>query len=153
MASKKEKSEEGNLVPQLTFKKAAFDPKECIRQKKQVYLGSVFGEMAGLKVKEAKSGDTYTILIGQFRIVNEVNKEMYESEKAILPGSIQETLEATFNSGGSKPVVFGYDVYATPSDNTVGYQYAVKTLIKSEASDRLTEIQAEIDSRRKEQKG
>jgi len=136
----------------LTFKKAGFDPKECIRQNKNVYLGAVFGEMVGFKTKEAKSGDTYTILIGQFRIVNAAEKANFESEKMILPGSIQETLEATFSSGGGKPVVFGYDIFAAPSDNTIGYQYAVKTIIKSAASDRLEEIAKDIDARRKEAK-
>ena len=130
------KTPEYTPLAQMTIKKMGGDPKEAIRQGKQVFVCRIYGEAVSLKTKEAKNGDMYSFLIGQFR--GETPTGFYESEKLFLPGSLQDNVEAALANG--TPVQFGYDVFSTPDDNSVGYRYAAKAIIKTEAADRIVKL-------------
>ena len=134
-------------LPQMTLKKLGCDPKEAVRKEETIYMGRVFGEASSMKTKEAKNGDLYSYLVGEFRAINNEGKK-FEAQKLFLPGGILEQIEAALTAADGKPVQFGYDIYATPDDNSVGYRYAAKTLLKSEASDRLTEITKALESKK-----
>lgn len=136
-------------LPQMTFKKMGCDPKDAVRKEQSVYMCRVFGEASDMKTKEAKNGDLYSYLVGEFRGISSEGKK-FEAQKLFLPGGILEQIEAALKAANGKPVQFGYDVYATPDDNSVGYRYAAKTLLKSEASDRLTEITKALSEKKPE---
>lgn len=127
----------------MTIKKIGADPKDAIRQNATVFMGRIFGEASALKTKDAKNGDVYQYLIGDFRAVN-AKGDKYESTKLFLPGRLLEEIEAALNSTG-QPVEFGYDIFATLDESSsVGYKYAVKTVVKTEASDRVSKMAASV---------
>lgn len=131
-------------LPQITFKKAGCDAKEAIRQNTTVFMCRVFGEAAALKTKEARNGDTYSYLVGEFRIINSEGKG-FESGKLFLPGGIMEQIEAALKAAEGRAVQFGYDVFSTVDVGTsIGYRYAAKSLLKTEASDRLATITEQV---------
>jgi len=138
---KKVKAGEYEPMAQMTFKKMGCDAKDAIRAGKNVFMCRVFGEAADIKVKEAKGGDTYSYLIGEFRAETAAGK-LFESGKLFLPGSIMETVEAQLKTvEDGKGVQFAFDVFSQPDDDvTIGYKYAVRQLIKPESSDRLIEM-------------
>lgn len=124
-------------LAQMTLKAMDCDPKEAIRQRKPVFMAKIFGEAQEVKTKMGKSGDPYSYLIGDFRGWNS-NGEGFESNKLQLPKSIQEIPEAALNSSDGKAVTFGYEIYSVEdAKSPVGYKYAAKTLVKTEAQDRL----------------
>lgn len=123
----------------MTIKKLGCSALDAVRQGKQVYLCRIFGEAVDHKTKDAKSGDPYTYLIGDFRAVN-AKGEKFESTKLFLPGRLLEEIEGALKSTGN-PVEFGYDIYSTPdSSSSTGYKYAAKQLIKTESSDRVQKL-------------
>src|ERR1035437_6072186 len=54
-------------IAQMTVKTLGCDPKDAIRQERQVFMCRIYGEATSAKTKEARSGDAYTYLIGIFR--------------------------------------------------------------------------------------
>lgn len=145
-ASKTEKAPEWSPVTQMTLKGIGCLPKEAIKQEKTVFMARLYGEAAAIKTKEAKNGDVYSYFIGEFRAENGVGKR-FESCKLFLPGSIFEEIEAALKAAGDKAVVFAYDIFASPSDNTIGYQYAAKKVMKAATSDRLSQLQSQVDQK------
>lgn len=127
----------------MSLKKMGCDPKDAIRQNGNVYMARVFGEATALKSKEAKSGDVYAYLIGDFRGVNSKG-EKYESTKLFLPERLREEIESALTSTGM-PVEFGYDIYSTVDESSsVGYKYAAKSVIKTETSNRVEKLAASV---------
>src|SRR5438105_3433746 len=98
-------------VAQITMAKIGCKPKEAIKQDKTVFMCRVFGEAVQLKTKEARSGDMYSYLLGEFRAVNSDGAK-FETEKLFLPGGILESIETALKSSGDKPVQFAYDIFA-----------------------------------------
>jgi len=143
-ASGKEEKLEYQPIPQMNIKKIGANPKEAVKQEKAVFMGRIYGECTSIKTKEARSGDVYNYMVGQFRAVNGAG-EKFESEKLFLPGGIFETIESAWKAGGEQPVQFGYDIFAVPDTNSVGYRYSAKSLIKTEASDRLAGMSSQLD--------
>ncbi len=108
-------------------------------------MGRCYGEAMDVKVKTARSGDPYTYLLGEFRFIN-AKGEGFESSKLFLPGTILEPLEAQIKGADGAPVQFAYDIFANPDDKiTVGFRYAIKQLVKAEASNRLEALAASVD--------
>lgn len=135
----------------MTIKKLGCDPKDAIRANAgkggNVYLCRIFGEAVAIKTKEAKSGDMYSYLIGEFRAVNG-NNEKYEATKLFLPGRLMEEVETALASAEGAPVQFGYDIYSTvDKDSSVGYKYAAKSVVKTEASSRLNDMAKTLESK------
>lgn len=133
---------------QMTFKACGWEPKRAIKEEKKVYLGRVFGEAASYKTKEARNGDTYNYLIGEFRAtgLNEGKPCFYESGKLFLPTGAMEQVEAALKTANGGAVKFAYDVFVAPDDKvTIGYRYGFKTLIKTEASNRLADLTADMN--------
>ncbi len=141
-----------NPLAQMTVKTTGADPKEAIRQGKQVFLVRIFGEATAAKTKEDRKGDAYSYLIGLFRAErpakgDEKEVQLFEAEKLFLPGAIQEKIEAQLATS-NKPVQFGYDLFATPDNNvTAGYRYAAATIIETQATDRLKVIAESLTSK------
>jgi hypothetical protein len=148
--SKKETTEQRpEFLPlaQMTIKACGCDPKDAIREKKQVFLVKVFGEANEVKTKTARSGDPYSYLIGEFRAING-EKLGFEANKLFLPGGIFEQIEAGLNASNGKAVQFAYDIYSVPDDkSSVGYRYSAKQLMKTEASTRLDDLTASLRSK------
>lgn len=141
MAEKKEIE----VKKQLSIKEMGCDGKDAIRESKTVYLCRIFGEAAAIKVKEARSGDMYSYLIGEFRGVRALDGQEFESSKLFLPGSIFEQVEAALKQAGDAPVQFAYDIYTSVDEKaTIGFSYIAKKLLNVQASDRLTEIQKQL---------
>lgn len=127
-------------LAEMSIKAMKCSPKEAIKQEKTVFMARVFGEVADVKTKERRDGSVYTVLLGDFVGVKADNTE-YESEKLILPGGIQESVLAAVKAAEGKPIQFGYDISSTVDEgSTVGYKYAAKTIIKTEAHDRLAKM-------------
>lgn len=127
----------------MSIKKLGVSALDAVRQGKQVYLCRIFGEAVDFKIKDAKSGDPYTYLIGDFRAVNSAGAK-FESTKLFLPGRLLEEIEGALKSTGN-PVEFGYDIYSTPdASSSTGYKYAAKALIKTESSDRVAKLAAAV---------
>jgi len=147
MATKKaDNGQRPDYLPlaQMTLKACGCNPKEAIKQEKQVFMAKVFGEASEVKTKTARSGDPYSYLIGEFRAING-EKLGFESNKLFLPGGIFEQVEATLNAANGKSVQFAYDIYSVPDEkSSVGYRYSAKQLIKTEASTRLDELTSEL---------
>lgn len=134
--------EETEVTPlaEMTIKALGGNAKEAVKQSKAVFMARVFGEVSGTKTKERRDGSMYTIMLGMFRGVDGAGK-MFESERLILPGGIQEALESATKTSEGKPVKFGYDIFSTPDDkSSVGYKYAAKTIIKTESHDRIAAL-------------
>jgi len=127
----------------MSMKKMGCDPKDAIRQSANVYMCRIFGEATAIKTKDAKSGDVYSYLIGDFRGVN-AKGEKFESTKLFLPERLKEEIESALSSTGN-PVEFGYDIYATVDESSsVGYKYAAKSVIKTEVSNRVEKLAASV---------
>lgn len=133
-------------IAQMTIKKVNADPKDAIRQSKQVFLCRIFGEATDVVVKEARTGDMYSYLIGEFRAQNAIG-ERFESSKLFLPGSLQEGLVGQLKAADGKSVQFGFDIFANPDEkSSVGYAYAAKQVVKTATTDRLEEMSNALDS-------
>ena len=141
-------------LPQMTIKNCGADPKDAIRQNKQVFCCRIFGEATAAKTKEARNGDAYTYLIGTFRAQRPATPQekkdtgsdivVYDSEKLFLPGGIQEKIESQLTASQGKPVQFGYDIFSTPDSNvSVGYRYAASSVVETAQSDRLQAMESE----------
>ena len=147
MAKKRAETEERpEFLPlaQMTLKACGCNPKEAIKQEKQVFMAKIFGEASAVKTKVARSGDPYSYLMGEFRAVNG-EKLGFEANKLFLPGGIFEQVEAAVNASDGKPVQFGYDIYSIPDEkSSVGYRYSAKMLLKTEASNRLDELTKQV---------
>ena len=143
MASKKQEVEERpEYLPlaQMTIKAIGCNPKEAIKQGKQVFMAKIFGEASEVKTKTARSGDPYSYLLGDFRAVNGEGLG-FEASKLFLPGGIFEQIEAALNQNKGSSVQFGYDIYSILDEkSSVGYRYSAKQLMKTEASTRMEEM-------------
>ena len=136
---------ESKTIPQMTIKKLDVDPREAFATKSpSMYLCRIFGQATGIKTKEARSGDPYSYLVGEFSAVN--NKgEAFDSEKLFLPASIQESVESQLKAANGAAVRFGYDIFACYDDKvSVGYRYAAKAVVKTEASNVIAEMAKEL---------
>lgn len=133
-------------ITQMTFKNIGCTPKEAIKQDKTLFMARVYGEASEVKQKEARNGDIYVYLIGEFRAINAAGKQ-FESSKLFLPNSIFEEVQAALKANDGKPIQFGYDIHAGPSDNTIGYAYAAKKIIRTAANDRLAQMAKEVDAK------
>lgn len=131
---------------QFTMKTIGCTPKEAIKQGKAVFMARIYGEASAVKTKEAKNGDLYSYFVGEFRAINATGAK-FESTKLFLPGSIFEIIEAELKAGDGKPVQFGYDVFSSPAENTIGYQYVSKPIVKTAASDRLSMMEKAINDK------
>jgi hypothetical protein len=135
-------------LPQITIKALGGDGKDAIRANEgkggTVFMCRIYGEIADIKTKEARTGDVYDYFIGEFRAVDAEGKG-YESSKLFLPSTIKEPLQGALGVSDGKPVKFGFDIFANPDNKTtIGYRYATKGLVKTEASDRLVEMGAAL---------
>jgi hypothetical protein len=151
MATKKAANEskpEWQPIPKMALKAMGSNGKEAVKQGKNVYMGRIYGEAQAVKTKENRSGDMYSYLVGEFRSING-NGEKFESGILYLPGKLFETVESMLKSADGKAVRFAYDIYSTVDEkSSVGYSYAAKTLIKTEASNRLEEMTAELTEKK-----
>jgi len=133
-------------IAQLTIKAIGGDGKKAIKDEKQVYMGRIYGEVSEIKIKEARSGETYKLILGEFRGVNAAG-EGFESNKLMLPGTLLEQLEAKLKTADGNAIKFGYDIFSNPDEkSTIGYSYAYKQIIKTEAHDRLQAMTAEVSA-------
>lgn len=133
-------------IAQISGKKCGCDARDAIKEGKQVYLYRVFGEATDSKAKESRGGDPYTYLIGEFRLITAEGKG-FESNKLFLPAGLLESIEGSLKAAGDNAVQFAYDVFSTPDkDTTIGYRYAAKALIQTEASDRLAALTGQLGS-------
>jgi len=127
-------------LPRMTVKNIGGKPRKVSEEVPQVYIGRIWGEANGSKIKELSSGDPMTIFVGDFRATN-MDGDKFECNRMSLPESISESLEAALAVSAGKPVAFAFDLYANFSANSpVGYGYAVKSLVKTEASNRVEEM-------------
>jgi hypothetical protein len=141
------KTVEWQPISQMSIKKIGCDAKDAVRQDKQVFMARIYGVASAVKTKEQKNGDLYSYLIGEFRSVN--NKgEKHESDKLFLPGGILEKIEGQLAAANGQAVQFGYEIFANPDESvTVGYRYAATSIMKTEVSDRLAKLSAEVGQR------
>lgn len=131
-------------IAQMTIKKLGADPKDAVRKDTTVFLCRIYGEATAKKTKEARSGDVYSYLVGEFRAENAAG-EKFESEKLFLPASIQESVESQLSAAEGKAVQFGYEIFSGPDDKvSVGYRYAARAIFKTQASDRLAQMTAAL---------
>lgn len=118
--------------------------KEAVKQGKSVFMCRIYGEATDSKTKEDRTGRPYTYLIGQFRGVNNKGEE-FESEKLFLPDGIMEKVLSQLAQAEGAPVKFGYDITSAVNDkSSVGYNYVATTIIKTETSDRLKDMEASL---------
>lgn len=129
----------------MSIKKCGADAREAFKQNKPVFMGRILGVAEAYVTKENRDGEIYQYLIGQFRFTRFDGKQ-FESAKLTLPGSINELVETAVKAGNGKAVKFGYDITAIPDpeSNVGGYAYSVKTVVKTAASDMLTELEKDL---------
>lgn len=143
MATAKAKVDEIEVLSKMSTTTLGCKPKECIKADKQLYIGRVFGEVGGMKPKEF-NGRTSMMFLGVFQ-ARTADGKFYQSEKLYLPGGVSESLEAAFTANDSAATKFGYDLFVSPSEKSpVGYTYSAKSVIKTEASDRLKDMESEL---------
>lgn len=117
-------------------------PKEAIKQDSQVFVGRFFGEAHQHFSKELKSGGFMNYLIGEFRAVNPEGGK-FQSSKLAVAESILEPIQAMLRTSDGNPVQFAFDLYANPSEKSpVGYDYAMKPLVETEAANRIEKMTA-----------
>src|SRR5271154_5498911 len=109
MAEKK--TEELETIQKMSFKAMGCDAKDAIRQDKNVYMCRVYGEATEIKSREARNGDIYSYLLGDFRAETGAGKR-FESSKLFLPGSLLELVESSLKAADGKPVSFAFDVFS-----------------------------------------
>ncbi len=135
-------------LPQITPKGIGSDAREAIRQNQPVFLFRVYGEATAVKIKESKSGDPYTYLLGAFRAIapqKDATVSNFQSERLYLPSSLQDRIESQVALARKSPVKFAYDVFSTPDrDVTSGYRYTYQSLMDAAPTDRVSEIGAAL---------
>ena len=103
---------------------------------------------------KVKTGDstygTWTALVGQFEATNIETGEVFVGPQCFLPepmnGMIAASLEMLDDEGKrvNNSVQFAVEVGVKKSDNTVGYEYTAKEIMKSDSADPLAAIRETI---------
>lgn len=144
MATTKEK----DITPLRSLNVAAIGgkPKLCVNSGKPIFVGRIYGEVTDVKHKEDRNGKLQAQFVGEFVGVGP-DGSVFSSGRLYLPGTISEGLEGQLKTSDGKPVRFAYDLVAVEAEKSpVGYVYSMKTLIKTEASDRIAEMTAEMNA-------
>lgn len=136
------------ILKQMTQKSLGIDPKSVRKMApgSSIKLGVFFGMIQGIKMKESNFSDELNAMfIGEFRAVHPVNGYVYNAEKAYFFKALSDKLQATFETGGQKPVEFAYEISSVEVEKAqLGYEYVAASLIPTAASDRMTVIAAQV---------
>ena len=103
---------------------------------------------------KVKTGDSqygpWTALVGQFEATNIETGEVFVGPQCFLPepmnGMIAAALEMVDDDDKrlNSSVQFAVEVGVKPADNTVGYEYTAKEIMKSDSADPLAAIREKI---------
>lgn len=126
------------LVRKLTIKSCGFgttEIKTALGDNKSLPLLKIAGVTTSAQPGQTDKGE-YVKLLGQFRAVNLVTGETFDSAQCILPNFITEPLAAAV--AASSEVEFGIEIGVKANATSVtGYEYTVKPLIEAKVSDKM----------------
>lgn len=138
-----------NLVTKMSVKTIGANPSRAKTENRKVPLGRFYGVARGIIMKVDNRGEPITGLTGDFYGVNIDTGEKYQSGVLYLPGGIHEMLVNGVDQGETNdkgkpvytPVEFGFDVWATPASNPIGYSYEATPLLEARVSDPIADLE------------
>ncbi|NBW68602.1 MAG: hypothetical protein EBR47_07960 [Betaproteobacteria bacterium] len=124
------------MLRKITIKNCGFDVqtvKMAIEGKKSADLLKIAG------VPGQTDKGSYLLLQGEFRAVNLITGEVFESSSCILPNFISDRLAGALQV--SEQVEFALMISAKSNPSSVtGYEYTVTPLVEAAPSDRLAHL-------------
>jgi len=125
------------MLRKMTIKTIGFDVatvKMALGETESVELFRIAGICNEGQPGQTDKGE-YLRLKGEFRGVNLITGEMFESAVAILPDFITDRISEALRAG---PVEFALEVGVKRDPSSVtGYQYTARPLVEAKPSDRL----------------
>lgn len=125
------------ILRKITLKTCGLDKtivRNALGDKKAVELMRIVGITTSAKPGQTDLGE-FVKLMGQFKAINIVTGEAFESGVAILPNFIAQQLASALDN--SEEVEFGLSIGCKQSDSVTGYEYTVKPLVEPVVSDKL----------------
>lgn len=129
------------MLRKITIKNCGFDVqtvKMALEGKKSADLLKIAGVTQKAQPGQTDKGE-YLLLQGEFRAVNLVTGEVFESASCILPNFISDRLAGALQV--SEQVEFALMISAKANATSVtGYEYTVTPLVEAAPSDRLANL-------------
>ena len=128
------------ILRKITLKTCGLDKaaiQEALGTAKNVDLLKIVGVTTSATPGQSDLGE-FVKLNGQFRAINTVTGESFESTVAILPNFIASQLAAALAQ--SSEVEFGLAIGAKQSKSVTGYEYTVKPLVEPVVSDKMGQL-------------
>lgn len=108
--------------------------------KVSAFVARFFGVVSSVAAEPTNSGAAQWKFTGEFQGVSADGKG-HGAPVLYLPSPADEVLATAVRAAGSKPVKFGYDLYAEPStDSVLGYVLKVVPLVEPAALDSLADL-------------
>lgn len=137
------------LLTKMSVKSVGANPARAKTENCKVPLARFYGIARGIVMKVDQRGEPITGLTGDFYATNVESGEEFQSGVLYLPGGIHELLvngvdQGEMNDKGKPiytPVEFGFDVWAAPATNPIGYSYEATPLLEARVSDPIAALQ------------
>ena len=125
------------ILRKITLKTAGLDKtaiQAALGNNKTIDLMKIVGVTTSATPGQSDLGE-FVKFNGQFRAINMVTGETFESTVAILPNFISQQLAGALTQ--SEEVEFGLQIGAKKSNSVTGYEYTVKPLVEPVVSDKM----------------
>lgn len=139
-------------VKHLNVKSAGVNPRDAVKNSanpngKNVFMIRMYGVLQGVKsFEDKKSSEVKFVMLGEF-VGKGPDGKTYVSDKMFCFRALEDKMRSSFDSGDQKAMEFGYDVTAVPDEkSSTGYSYQAVSVIKSQVSDRLATLAAQLDA-------
>lgn len=129
------------MLRKITIKNCGFDVqtvKMAIEGKKSADLLKIAGVTNKSQPGQTDKGE-YLLLQGEFRAVNLITGEVFESASCILPNFISDRLAGALQVSDQVEFALMISAKSNPSSVT-GYEYTVTPLVEAAPSDRLANL-------------
>ena len=129
------------MLRKITIKNCGFDVqtvKMAIEGKKSADLLKIAGVTHKSQPGQTDKG-SYLLLQGEFRAVNLISGEIFESASCILPNFISDRLAGALQVSDQVEFALMISAKSNPSSVT-GYEYTVTPLVEAAPSDRLANL-------------
>jgi hypothetical protein len=150
-----------NLLSKVTFDKVCGKPETVTKMvtgedgkevEKQFVIERVYMRLAGFvdlcQPVDSTFGQSIRF-VGQFRAVNLVTGNQFDSDKAFLPKIAESFVFSAFTQASANPdfsaLEFVVDIGLKPCGNAHGYEYTVAPYIERPAADRFTELFGNVE--------
>jgi len=126
------------MLRKLTLKNTGFDVatiKLALEGKRSVELIKIAGVTTKAQPGQTDKGE-YLKLIGEFRAVNLISGEVFESGVCLLPNFISDRIAGALNVSEQVEFALAIGAKANPGSVT-GYEFTCTPLVEAQPSDRM----------------